>query len=219
MQKGLISPSILSASFANLGSLVGALDRAGADRLHFDVMDGVFVPNITFGAKTLKDLRSLSSLPFDAHLMTLNPERHLSAFAEAGANAFTFHLEASVHAHKLCQDIRAAGLEAGVAIVPSTPAQALDALLPFLDEVLVMTVNPGWGGQKLIPECVEKVQYLRERRDRLGLGFRIAVDGGVDEKNAQGLRQAGVDCFVAGTAVVNSSDMGASIARLKALVS
>jgi ribulose-phosphate 3-epimerase len=177
-------------------------------------MDGQFVPPITFGAKTAADLRKRSALPFDVHLMTLAPENLLAAFADAGADYITFHLEAARHAHRLALEIRRLGKKAGVAIVPSTPVSALESLLPFIDLALVMTVNPGYGGQTCITECFRKVEELSRRRAG-GSGFLISVDGGINADTAKEAAAAGADILVTGSAFFDSTDKAAFVRHLR----
>ncbi len=202
----LIAPSLLSADFSRMEDGVRLIERAGGDWLHFDVMDGMFVPDITFGHKMLSDLRPRSRLPFDVHLMIREPERHIARFLEAGADHITFHLEAEIHVHRLVSLIRDAGKKAGISIVPSTPVQSLQALLPFLDLILVMTVNPGFGGQKLIPECLDKVRYLDRERAKNGYDYRIMVDGGINRETAAVVREAGTDVLITGSAFFAADD-------------
>ncbi|GHV83149.1 ribulose-phosphate 3-epimerase [Spirochaetia bacterium] len=187
----------------------------GADWVHLDVMDGHFVPNITFGPKLVKDLRSCCSLPFDVHLMIDNPELYIADFAGAGADYITFHVEAAVHAHRVVQLIHENGKKAGISIVPSTPVSALECLLPFVDLVLVMTVNPGTGGQSIIMECLEKVSVLKEKRTVKGYNFLISVDGGINEKTAKNAVQAGVDVLVTGSSYFNAADKSLFVQRLR----
>ena len=166
----ILAPSLLSADFSRLAEELAFIETNGGQWIHLDVMDGAFVPNLTFGAPVVHCLRSKSALPFDVHLMVERPENYVKDFAAAGADYFTFHIEASVHAHRLITEIRAAGMKPGISIVPSTPVHLLDEVLPFVDLVLVMTVNPGFGGQAMIPRCLEKVTALR--KILISIGFR-----------------------------------------------
>jgi ribulose-phosphate 3-epimerase len=202
----LTAPSILSADFGNLAAAVRTIEQAGGGWVHLDVMDGSFVPSITFGSKMVSDLRRLTRLPFDVHLMIREPERHVDAFVEAGADYLTVHYEATVHHHRLLEHIRKKGARPGISIVPSTPAGMLSDVAPIADLILVMTVNPGFGGQSLIPQCLAKVRDLRELRSRLGLGFLIEVDGGINPATARQALDAGADVLVAGSAIFQSPD-------------
>src|SRR5581483_2532243 len=192
-----LAPSILAADFGRLAEQVRALDGSGAERIHVDVMDGVFVPNFTFGTDTVRALRRVTALPLELHLMIVRPERHLETFAEAGADAITVHYEVSPHLHRTLTAIRALDCRAGAAINPSTPASVLDDVLEACDLALVMTINPGFGGQKLIPRTLRKVAQVRAE---------VEVDGGVDAGNARACVEAGADVLVAGTAVFHHPD-------------
>ncbi|MDY6848786.1 MAG: ribulose-phosphate 3-epimerase [Thermodesulfobacteriota bacterium] len=210
-----IAPSILSADFARLGEEIKAIEEAGADYVHVDVMDGHFVPNITLGAPVVKSLRTCTRLPFDVHLMIDNPDQYISDFAEAGADLITVHQESGAHLHRTIQLIRSLGCKAGVSINPATPVSTLDVILEDLDLVLVMSVNPGFGGQGFIPSSLAKIAALRHEIDRRGLQVELEVDGGVKPDNIAEIAAAGAEVFVAGSAVFNSEDYHATVQALR----
>ncbi|MDO3378029.1 ribulose-phosphate 3-epimerase [Geoalkalibacter halelectricus] len=210
-----IAPSILSADFARLGEEVRAIEAAGADYVHVDVMDGHFVPNLTIGPPVVAALRQVTKLPLDVHLMISNPDAYIPEFAKAGADILTVHQEAGAHLHRSVQLIRSLGKKAGVSINPATPTSALDVILDDLDLVLVMSVNPGFGGQSFIPSALGKISALRREINRRGLQVELEVDGGVKPDNIAEIAAAGADVFVAGSAVFGSGDYAATIAALK----
>ena len=210
-----IAPSILSADYAALGEAVDRLSDWKADYVHLDVMDGAFVPNITFGAPMCKALRKHSDLVFDAHLMVDRPSEWIQAFKDAGADIVSIHAEADRHAHRTLNYIRSLGMKAGIAINPGTAPESIEYLLESCDMVLVMTVNPGFGGQKFIPETISKIRFIREEIDRRGLKTLIEIDGGVNTENAAALFAAGADALVAGSAIFGAEDPIEAIQRMK----
>ncbi|MFP3043459.1 ribulose-phosphate 3-epimerase [Treponema primitia] len=217
MRIPIIAPSVLSADFSSMDDGVALIGSSGAEWVHLDVMDGCFVPNISFGPKMVADLRPHTSKIFDAHLMVQNPANFIDSFAQAGADYITFHLEAAVHSHRILQAIHEKGKKAGISIVPSTPVSLIEPLLPFVDLILVMTVNPGYGGQPIIPECFGKVRDLVTLREAGRGDYLISVDGGINESTAPAAREAGVDIMVVGSAFFSAADKGALVRRLKGL--
>jgi ribulose-phosphate 3-epimerase len=216
MQQPLrIAPSILSADFARLGEEVRAVDAAGADYIHIDVMDGHFVPNLTIGPLVVKALRGHSAKPFDVHLMIAPVDPYIPEFAKAGADIITVHPEAGPHLHRTVQLIKSLGKKAGVSLNPATPVAAVETVLPELDLVLVMSVNPGFGGQAFIRSQLEKIKELRKRIDATGKKIDLEVDGGITIETAQAARAAGADVLVAGTAVFSGGAYQANIAKLR----
>ncbi|WP_191013731.1 ribulose-phosphate 3-epimerase [Treponema zioleckii] len=200
MRKVLLSPSLLSADFSNLASALKLIENNGGDAVHIDVMDGQFVPQISYGQPVIKSLRPLSKLPFDVHLMVEKPELMVDSFAEAGSDWITFHHESTVHTDRLINHIHSLGKKAGISIVPSTPVESLSEILHLVDLVLVMSVNPGFGGQKFIPYTLEKIKKLSNIKSQKNLDFLISVDGGVNSSNAQSVIDAGADILVSGSA-------------------
>jgi ribulose-phosphate 3-epimerase len=212
-----IAPSILAANFAKLGDDVRVVEEAGADIIHVDVMDGHFVPNISLGIPVVASLRKATRLPLDVHLMIEQPELYIEDFIRAGGSRILVHQEATVHLDRALAMIRELGAEAGAAINPATPVGMLSEVLDKVDTVLVMTVNPGFGGQKFIPNTYEKIRQLNQMRARYNATFRIEVDGGVDPGNTAELAQAGANTFVAGTSIFHTADPAAATRQLKKL--
>jgi len=210
-----IAPSILSADFSRLGEEIKAIDHAGADYVHVDVMDGHFVPNITIGPLVVDAIRPVTELPLDVHLMIENPDQYIPDFAKAGADIIVVHAEAVRHLHRTIQLIKSLGKKAGVSLNPATSLSVLDIILPDLDLVLLMTVNPGFGGQSFIESGLPKITELRQRIDVLGLPIELEVDGGVKVDNIEQIAAAGADVFVAGSAVFGADDYGMTISQLK----
>ena len=210
-----IAPSILSADFSRLGEEIKAIDNAGADYVHIDVMDGHFVPNITIGPLIVDAIRPITELPLDVHLMIENPDQYIPDFAKAGADIIVVHAEASRHLHRTIQLIKSLGKKAGVSLNPATSLSALDIILPDLDLVLLMTVNPGFGGQSFIGSCLPKIGELRQQIDYLGVPIELEVDGGVKVDNIEQIAAAGADVFVAGSAVFGADDYQSTILQLK----
>ncbi|MCF8130273.1 MAG: ribulose-phosphate 3-epimerase [Deltaproteobacteria bacterium] len=210
-----ISPSILSADFTRLGEEIRAVEKAGADYLHIDVMDGHFVPNITIGPLVVKAARPVTDMPFDVHLMISEPDLYIEEFAKAGADIISVHAEAAIHLHRTLNYIRDCGARSAVALNPATPISVLDHVLTELDMVLIMSVNPGFEAQKFIPEVISKIKSLREKIDRLGLDIEIEVDGGINQNTIGSVSKAGADVFVAGSAIYHSKDYGETIRGLR----
>jgi ribulose-phosphate 3-epimerase len=210
-----IAPSILSADFARLADEVAAVERAGADLLHIDVMDGHFVPNLTIGPPIVESLRKVTKLPLDVHLMITNADAFIPEFARAGANYLTVHVEACPHLHRTIQSIKELGVKAGVTLNPATPVHSLQEILAEVDLVLIMSVNPGFGGQKFIDSCLAKVKAVRQMLDRIGSHALLEVDGGVKAENAAQVLEAGADVLVAGSAIFSGSDYAARITALR----
>jgi len=210
-----IAPSILSADFARLGEQIKTVEEAGASLLHVDVMDGRFVPNITVGLPVVKAISRATRLPINAHLIIVEPGRYAESFVKAGAQMVSIHIEADQHAHRTLSAIRAAGAQAGIAFNPATPLSALEEAIKFADYALLMSVNPGFGGQEFIPESLDKVRRLRKMIDERGLRTRIEIDGGIDIDNIADITGAGAEIIVAGSAIFGAGDPGVAVRKLR----
>lgn len=214
-----IAPSILSADFAKLGEEILAVEKGGADYIHVDAMDGHFVPNLTLGPNIVSAIRPITKLPLDCHLMLSNPEEYIGAFAEAGADIITIHAEATPHIHRAIQLIKSHHVKAGVVLNPATPVEAISYVLEDVDMVLVMSVNPGFGGQSFIDSSLKKIAVLKELKETHGYTYEIEVDGGIIPETAKKCYEAGADVLVAGSYIYNQADRKAQIDQLKAVVS
>jgi len=214
----LIAPSILSADFSRLGEEVKAVERVGADWIHVDVMDGHFVPNISIGPLVVEAVKRVTELPLDVHLMIEDPDRYLKDFAKAGSTLMTVQVEACVHLHRTIQAIKAFDVKAGVALNPATPLSAIESILEDVDLILIMSVNPGFGGQKFIPQALQKVRDLKPMIRAKNPNVVIEVDGGINQETIRPVAEAGADVFVAGSAIFGSSDYGKTVGKLRSLI-
>lgn len=214
----LLAPSILSANFSIISEEIKTVESAGADLLHLDVMDGHFVPNITFGPKMVKDINSVTNLPLDVHLMISEPEKYISEFAKAGADWISVHYEATKYLGRLLSQVKESGCKAGVVINPATPAEVLDEVLILTDYILVMSVNPGFGGQKFIPTALEKAKQLKAKLESLNSKTFIEMDGGIGLDNIANVRDAGVDVFVCGNSIFGAKDKAKTIKEMKRII-
>jgi ribulose-phosphate 3-epimerase len=213
-----IAPSILSADFSKLGDEIQSIEKAGADWIHVDVMDGHFVPNITIGPLIVEAASRVTSLPLDVHLMIEHPDKYIEDFAKAGANLISVQVEACIHLNRTVQMIKALDLRAGAVLNPATPLSALEWVLEDVDFVMIMSVNPGFGGQKFIPNSIDKIRALRKMIQDRGLSTLIEIDGGVNEKTIKNISDAGADVFVAGSAIFKSPDYNKTIATFRKLI-
>ena len=214
----LIAPSILSADFSRLGEEINAVERVGADWIHVDVMDGHFVPNITIGPAVVEAVKRVTGLPLDVHLMIENADQYLEDFVKAGSDSLTVQVEACVHLHRTIQAIKELGVKAAVALNPSTPVSTIEWILEEVDMVLIMSVNPGFGGQKFIPQALQKIEELKSMIGARNPNVLIEVDGGINEETIPSVSKAGADVFVAGSAIFGSSDYGETISKFRSLV-
>ncbi|HXC61499.1 MAG TPA: ribulose-phosphate 3-epimerase [Nitrospiria bacterium] len=210
-----IAPSILSADFARLGEEIAKVEAAGADMIHVDVMDGHFVPNFTIGPPIVKAIRKVTKLPLDVHLMMTNPDEFIPEFIQAGSNYLTVHVETCPHLHRTIQSIKEKGVKAGVTLNPATPLCSIEEILPDVDLLLIMSVNPGFGGQSFIPRALEKLKRARKMIDDRGLKVELEVDGGVKPENMAALSKAGADIFVAGSAIFGNPDYKTTIQKMR----
>ncbi len=214
-RKVLIAPSILSANFTNLDKQIKIVEKAGADWLHLDIMDGNFVPNITFGPLVVEAIRKITHLPLDAHLMIINPDRYIEQFYKAGVDVLTVHVETCPHLHRTIQQIKSYNIKAGVTLNPATPTSMIIEIIPFVDLILVMTVNPGFGGQKFIDKMLEKINTISKIRDNMNKKALIEVDGGINVKNAKQVFEAGADVLVAGNSIFKNKNISKALIDIR----
>ncbi len=210
-----VAPSILSADFSKLGEEIKAVENAGADWIHIDVMDGRFVPNITIGAPVIKSIRKITDLPFDVHLMIVEPEKYIDDFVDAGADIITVHYETCWHLHRIVEDIKSRGVCAGVSINPATPVEVLSEIISYVDLILIMSVNPGFGGQRYISSSTKKIKKIKQLVEKIEMKPLIEVDGGVTIENSNEIKKAGADILVAGSTVFKSQNYEKTILELK----
>ncbi len=215
---GKISPSILAADFSRLGEEIKAVEKAGADYIHIDVMDGHFVPNISIGPFIVKAVKKITNLPLDVHLMIADPDKYIDEFIDAGSNILTVHVEAATHLHRTVTHIKERGIKAGVSLNPSTPLSSLDYILEYVDMVLVMSVNPGFGGQKFIDSIIPKIETLRAMIDKNKLGTELNVDGGITISNIEEIAGAGANVFVSGSGIYGTPNYKETISLMKDLI-
>ncbi|MCX7612243.1 MAG: ribulose-phosphate 3-epimerase [Ignavibacterium sp.] len=215
----LLAPSILSADFLNLSQQIKIIEDAGADLIHCDVMDGQFVPNITFGPFIISSIKKVSKLPLDVHLMIKNPENFIDVFAESGADYISVHYEEVIHLNRVINKIKDLNKKAGVVLNPSTPVSLLVNIIEYVDFVLLMSVNPGFGGQKFIDSSLRKIKELVNLREKFGLNFQIEIDGGISQENLKDVLEAGADIIVAGASIFNSNDISSTVSQFKKIIS
>ena len=211
----IIAPSILTADFTNLGSTIKELENIGADYIHLDIMDGVFVPPITFGAKVAKDIKQITNLPLDAHLMVKNPQNHIESFANAGCSIISIHLEDNIHVHRILMSIKSYGVKAGIVINPHTAVSAIEPIIDYVDHILIMSVNPGYGGQEFIESTYKKIKDARDLIEKNNKNIHLAVDGGVNSKNIKRIIESGADFLIAGSAIVDAPNKQDAIDMLR----
>ena len=212
----MLAPSILSGDFSKIGEEIKAIEKAGADIVHLDIMDGRYVPNITFGIPVVESLRKVTDLPFDAHLMIVEPENYVEQFIDAGVNMVSFHMDATIHAHRLVEKIKNKGAKAGVVLNPATPVNTVEEIIHYIDYVLIMSVNPGFGGQKFIPQVMNKIPKLKKLMEETNrTDILIEIDGGINRNNIREVSEYGVNIFVAGSAVFSNGNIEENVKVLK----